>query len=470
MSDNGPKNFLRRFVDKFGDTDLQTPMIIGGSAVAIGVGFLVSRYRVCSAEQMMVRTGLGIKGMSVSKSGIVLPLVQKHSMVPMTPIVTNLAVNCLSNERIPFVLPVSITAVPMHPDEDNEGFMTFCRHFNDLSYEEIRGTIRDMVEGDIRLETSKMPVTSMLEDKDKLHRHLKTPIQEALRQIGLAVKASNIKEVTDTVEDDTKYLFFLRQKAIKSADFTAQKEVKNSETGMRIELADLDKQAVLAENARDEEKAASRAALAEAEALERRRAEIASVEANVAARQKKADLEQALYLRMQEQETERRRMEQLTKARVDAEARIAETEGEATSIMKKADAVLYQEMKKAEGIKLNYDAQADGLRSVLSAAGENPQLAQFHLALEKDLYERLAKQGAAAVQGLKPDIRVWNTGNSTENPMNALTNVVQSLSPLFHNSQAQGGMTLPDWLPKFSENEYKRKSDTPVPQVVDPVH
>lgn len=136
------------------------------------------------------------------------------------------------------------------------------------------------------------------------------------------------------------------------------------------------------------------------------------------------------------------RIESLTEARVNAESIIAKTEGDVKAIELNADAEYYKQMKIAEGIKVNYDAHADGLRNVLNASSDNPEL---------------AKHGAEAVKGLNSDIRVWNTGNSTENPMNAVTNIVQSLSPLFQNSQVQGGMSLPDWFLKFSEDEYKEK-------------
>lgn len=240
---------------------------------------------------MMVRTGVGINGMKISKSGIVLPFVQKHSMVPMTPIVTNLNVSCLSNERIPFILPISVTTVPSHPDVEKDKFITFCRHFNEMNHSDIQNSIRDMIEGDIRIEASKMPVTSLLEDKDDLHKHIKDPIARSLGRIGLEVKAPNIKEVTDSLEDDTKYLFYLRQKAINTANFTAQKEVKASETDMRIQIAELDMDAVVSENTRDEAKVSLRAALAEAEALEKKRTEIKAVGVDVAVRQRKVDLE-----------------------------------------------------------------------------------------------------------------------------------------------------------------------------------
>ena len=54
-----------------------------GAALLAG-GFILSRYRVCSASQYMVRTGLGINDMSVSRKGVHWPL-QKLYVPDMTP-------------------------------------------------------------------------------------------------------------------------------------------------------------------------------------------------------------------------------------------------------------------------------------------------------------------------------------------------------------------------------------------------
>ena len=45
-----------------------------GAAVIVGAGlFLATRYKVSKPEQFLVRTGLGIKDMSISRTGIVFP-------------------------------------------------------------------------------------------------------------------------------------------------------------------------------------------------------------------------------------------------------------------------------------------------------------------------------------------------------------------------------------------------------------
>ena len=49
-------------------------IMLGGAALVIGAGlFLATRYKVSKPEQFLVRTGLGIKDMSISRTGIVWP-------------------------------------------------------------------------------------------------------------------------------------------------------------------------------------------------------------------------------------------------------------------------------------------------------------------------------------------------------------------------------------------------------------
>lgn len=46
---------------------------LGASAALVGAGFLITRYKISKPEQFLVRTGLGIKDMSISRTAIVWP-------------------------------------------------------------------------------------------------------------------------------------------------------------------------------------------------------------------------------------------------------------------------------------------------------------------------------------------------------------------------------------------------------------
>ena len=57
-----------------------TTVLLGAAALALAV----SRYKICQPNQYLVRTGIGITNMSVSKKAVVWPL-QKHVYVNMNP-------------------------------------------------------------------------------------------------------------------------------------------------------------------------------------------------------------------------------------------------------------------------------------------------------------------------------------------------------------------------------------------------
>ena len=102
------------------------------------------------------------------------------------------------------------------------------------------------------------------------------------------------------------------------------------------------------------------------------------------------------------------------------------------------------------------EAQAEGLQSILKSTGDNPQLAQFYLALDKDLYPALAKESANAVRDMKPKFTIWNTGSETGDPMQPIIKTVQSLSPLLQGIQEQGGITIPKWMPQFDPEKFEK--------------
>lgn len=57
---------------------------VAGTSI-LGVGaFLFSRYKVCNPNQYLVKTGLGIKDINVSKKAFLLPF-QKYQFINMNP-------------------------------------------------------------------------------------------------------------------------------------------------------------------------------------------------------------------------------------------------------------------------------------------------------------------------------------------------------------------------------------------------
>lgn len=434
------------------------------------VAFIGSRYRVCKPEQMMIRTGLGIKDMLISKKGIQWPL-QKYFMTNMTPTTHSFNLHNMSNEKVEFKLPVIFTICPIHPSYDKEGFERYVRYMNDVDDDAFHDTLAGMIDGKMRMLTASMTIDEMFSGKEEFQKQVVDKIGVDLSKIGINILNANIKEMSD-YDEKNKFFEYRKQRAIETANNHAKKDVaqaqkegeigmKKQETEKRIKVAELDKNSIQAENQRLGEIAKSKAELAEAEALSKKRTDIANVQAKVAAQKRQAELKKELYIKTQEQEIEKKRAKYRVKATVEAEALIVESKGKAKSMQLIADADFYKKQKEADGIYAVYKAQADGLNKIIEFVNKNSALVQFHMALEKDLYPTISKHGADAVKDIKPYIKVWNTGSDPENPFTPIIKGVQSMNPLIYGITRQGNMTIPNWMHQVGSLDKKEDSNFP---------
>lgn len=124
----------------------------------------------------------------------------------------------------------------------------------------------------------------------------------------------------------------------------------------------------------------------------------------------------------------------------DAELYKAQQEAEAVKIM--ADAIKYKTQCEAENILVKTQAVADSFRHYLES-GVSEDMIKFYLALENELYTKLADASAGAIQGLAPKINVWNTGNSNGTEFSAIKNLAQCIPPIADVLKTQTGITLP---------------------------
>lgn len=414
-----------------------------------GAGFLALaayRYKVCRPEQMMVRTGFGIKNISVSKKGMHWPF-QRYNMVSLAPHTYQFDLHNMSKGKVEFKLPVVFTIKPIHPDEDMDGFIRYANYLNDISESELHNTIGGIIEGETRGLTARLNVEEMFSGKDKFRDEVVKKIDSDLNKFGLSVENANIKEMAD-YDKNNKYFEYRKQRAIETANFEAQVDVAEAkrmgeigvaekEGAIRIATAEIERNAMVKENERNAEIAASNAALAKAEAEASQVSEVARIEAENNAKKREAELEREVYELKKQMEMEEKRSRLLTASKVSAEAAVAEAEGQAEAMKLLADAKFYQQSKEAEGIQVTYDARAEGLSRLYSAAGSDSDLVKYELGLDKELFKKLAEENAKAVQGLNPKINVWNTGSSTSDPMNPILNVVQSMAPMLDGLQGK---------------------------------
>lgn len=254
-------------------------------------------------------------------------------------------------------------------------------------------------------------------------------------------------------DEHNKYFEYRKQRAIQTANFETQVDVAEAEmkgeTGKaerdatkRRNIAQYDQEAQQAKNQRKIAIAKSVAELAEAEADGRQRREVADVNATMASRQREIELQILVEEKRREQLLASERAEVSSKKVIEAEM-----------IERLADAHLYEQQREAEGTRELYKAQADGLQSVYEACGQQADLTQFYLALNDDLYGKLAQQSANAVQGLKPNMNIWMTGGSGSGSTDVLSSIkqLQGLGPVL-DSFHHAGIQMPSWLPRKKKN------------------
>lgn len=421
---------------------LQGTFVLGAS------GFLAYRYKVCRPDQFLVRTGVGIKDMSVTKKAIQWPF-QKASFIDMAPMTFDFNLHNMSKEKVEFKLPVVFTIAPIDPWNDLESFKNYARRMEGLDRHGIRDTISGMIEGETRGLTAKMTIEEMFSGKDSFKEIVVDKIDYDLGQLGMQIINANIKEMAD-YDDKNKYFEYRKKRAIETANYEAQVEVssakKDGEIGVaknigetRIATAEIERDAKVKENEREMIIAQSNAELRVVEAEATKRAEIAKIEADMAAKERENELQKEVEIKRAKQELEARRAEIMSVAIAESEA-----------IERRAEASLFAKKKEVEGILSLLEAQAEGLGRIRTEAGD-AKLTQFYLGLNEGLYPALAKEAADAVRGMNPKVHLWKTGNDAfdTNTLLPVTKMMQSFAPALDGIQED--IKLPSWLPSSKD-------------------
>jgi flotillin len=467
--------------------------------VSSGMAFSFFRYKISNPNQCLVRTGLGIKDMVISKTGMLWPF-QKYKYINMNPENYTIDVHAMSNQKMEFVLPSVFT---IGPKDDNESLIKFARYLLEDSESDgnkIVSLIRGIVEGETRVLAAQMTIDEIFNDRATFKKKIYDNVQEELNQFGLKIFNANIKELQDT--PGSEYFTHLRQKTKSEAEGTAKINIseakKNADIGVkqreletRKQVAQYEAEAIEKENETKRKIIESNTALEIVKANTTKEISLANIESEKTALMREVDLQKEVDQRRIAQETERMRSVELSKAivqaektikisegdkrskEIDAEANLFQKQKEAEALLfqkqrdaegnlfqqmkeaegsfiqktKESDAHLYQKDKEAKGIELTYNAQSEGVTKLLeSFKGDSRGFTQFMM-FEKNLYPILSKHTADAIHGLNPKISVWNTGSDSKNN-NSYTDVInnlgKSLVPMVDIIHQQTGMNPMD--------------------------
>jgi flotillin len=490
-------------------------IIVAAVVIFSGISALVSRYKRCPSDKILVvygKTG-GTSAKCIHGGGaFIWPVIQDYAYLDLKPISieANLT-NALSRQNIRVDVPCRFTiAISTESDSMNNA----AERLLGLVPDQIQELSKDILFGQLRLVIATMTIEEINSDRDKFLDNISKNVDTELKKIGL--KLINVN-VTD-IKDESGYIEALGKeaaaKAINEAKISVAEQEKIGETGkamadrerdvqiaethrdrdVKIAITSKDREVSIAlaakeesigkaEAQRDTRVATSEAnaiaikgeneariAIAQSEALRREREAEALRTALASEKVQQAKALEEAYLAEQKAETARAERERSTQnanvvipAEIAKQRAIIDAQAEAERIREQAkgeaDAIFAKMEAEAKGLYEILTKQAQGYKDVVSAAGGDPTKA-FQLLLIEKLPE-LVKTQVEAVKNIKIDkITVWDSGNneggnnSTANFVSGMMKTVPPLNDLFN----MAGLNLPTYLKGENTEETKDKS------------
>lgn len=446
--------------------------------------FIVSRYRKCPSDKIMViygNVGSAKDGSALSArcihggAAFIWPIIQAYEYMDLTPMSISVDLkNALSRQNIRIDVPSSFT---VGISTENGVMQNAAERLLGLKLVQIQELAKDIIFGQLRLVIATMDIEEINTDRDKFLEAVSSNVETELKKIGLRLINVNVTDIND----ESGYIVALGKEAAAKAINDAKRSVAekdrdgaigeaNARRDQRIQVAAADSEAIKGENESAAQVAQSNATLREreAEALKR---------ATSAEKIQTAKALQEAYVAEQEAEAARASREKATqeadvlvkaeiqkrKIELDAEAQAEQTRRLAKG---QADAIFAKMEAEARGMQEMLTKQAMGYTQLVQAAGGNAADATRMLLADK--MEDLMRIQVEAIKGIKIDkVTVWDSmGGSEGTPATAnfLSGMLKSIPPM-NEMFKMAGMELPAYLGKESEgkeNEVKNTENTEV--------
>lgn len=427
--------------------------------------FIVSRYKKCPSDQIMViygNVGSSKDGTALSAKCIhggaafVWPIIQAYEYMDLTPISISVDLrNALSRQNIRIDVPSSFTV----GISTEQGVMqNAAERLLGLKLPQIQELAKDIIFGQLRLVIATMDIEEINTDRDKFLDAVSHNVETELKKIGLRLINVNVTDITD----ESGYIAALGKEAAAKAINDAKKSVAekerdgaigeaNARRDQRIQVALAESEAIKGENESLAEISMSNAIRREREAEALRRA-TASEKIQAAKALKEA------YLAEQEAEISRAAREKATqeadilvKAEIEKQKLVLEAEAKAEQARRlakgEADAIYMRMEAEARGMQEILTKQALGYAQIVQAAGGNAADATRLMLADK--MEDLMKIQVEAIKGIKIDkVTVWDSlGGKDGAPATAnfLSGMLKSIPPM-NEMFNMAGMNLPEYL------------------------
>ncbi|XP_027083952.2 flotillin-like protein 4 [Coffea arabica] len=431
-------------------------------------------YRVASASEYLVITGVGITDIKIAKKAWVLPG-QSCTICDISPVNYTFEVQAMSAEKLPFVLPAVFTIGPRVDDEGSLlKYAKLISPHDKLSHH-VKELVQGIIEGETRVLAASMTMEEIFRGTKEFKQEVFEKVQLELNQFGLLIYNANVKQLVDVPGHE--YFSYLGQKTQMEAANQAKVDVAEAkmkgEIGSKLregqtlqnaakidaetkvistqrqgqgkkEEVRVKTEVKIFENQREAEVAEANAELAKKKAWWSKEAQMAEVEATKAVALRDAELQKEVETMNALTRTEKLKADLLSKASVEYETKVQAANSELYQRQKVAEAYLYEKTKQAEaekatasaalyarqqqiegdlyakkkeaeGLKALAEAQGVYLRTLLDSLGGNYGALRDYLMINGGLFQELAKINAQAVQGLQPKISIWtNNGAASE--------------------------------------------------------
>jgi flotillin len=426
----------------------QRMLMVAGAVVVGGLAYWISRRVVISSpSQFVVKTGLGISDLAISRTAVQWPF-QKAALMSVAPRTVFVQVDSMSRGRIPFKLPIVLTIAPKF--DDQASLVRFARLMHEKGDEGLEKTVSGIVQGESRMLTANLELDQLFQDREKFRDLVVNKVQEVINPLGIHIYNCNISELAD-LDDENRFFREQKQRALEAV--TQQVRVSTAESIAQGDIGEAEQKAAsrkgtithtthatLFENDRKREIAESKKSLDVATAQFDRDVNVARIEAEAMARKREWQLQREVEHERTAQQTERHRANEFSKVNVEAEIAIRRAEADATATRLRAEADLFAKQQEAAGILAQRAAEAEGLQRLVNAAGSVQGL-ESYLLINNNVITDIARQQAEAVRGLRPQISVWSTGEPKADLMsNVMKDVVTSAMPLFGGIKEQTGI------------------------------
>lgn len=420
------------------------------------LSFVALRYKTSHSNEWLVRTGIGVADMEISKKFIQWPF-QNIQRINMAPQSFKFAVNAMSREKMEFNFPAVFT---IGPKNDHESLTKYSRFLLAQKFSQTDELIRGIIEGETRSLSANLSIEDIFTGRSAFKNDIITNVKSQLDQYGLEIYNANIEELKDS--DSSNYFRSLAQKIKAEAENKAKVEVaeqnkkgnigsKEREAETRQRIAVVEAETTLVENNRQQEILKSQADLEKTKAEQDLIIRQAAIRSEQEAEALRMQLLKDVEVRRQQMELEKQRASDLTKSTVAAEIAAKDAEGKAAGQRILAEAALYQKQKEAEGIAAVYSAQAEGLQRLINSFGGDARALLSYTMLEKGIYEKLAEANAKAIKDMNPKITVWT--HDPASSMSAIQNLGKGLIPMLDTIQDQTGYKLPSWIIEKQEKK-----------------